>query len=115
MRINDRIPTFALLGLYTALLLLTGCASTGTMQIHSPLSIQMSNYKTLEIDVQSQVGDAEQERTQLENLIIAQLRSKNSFDHIYSAVAALESIPDFPIPNEITAKCSEVIRQVQEA
>lgn len=64
--------------------MINGCASTGEIQSIKPLDVDLSNYKIIVVNVTSSVPEAEQEKFQLESLIVAKLREKKLFEKVVS-------------------------------
>ncbi len=64
------------------ILLLSGCASTGTMQLTKPVSERINNYNKIAIDVSSDIKDSSSEVIQLEKMVVIKLREKGLFERV---------------------------------
>ena len=83
-----------------AMLLLGGCASTGTLHTLKPMTVKLANYKTMGIDVSSQVPESSQEAIQLETMVIVKLRDRGLFEKIFSQSAS----PEIPADLRLNVK-----------
>jgi len=83
---KQNIPSFKRYNYLFILLvfLLFGCASS-SIYIREPVSIKLSKYKTLLVDVSSSnAGYFSEAQNQLDNLLISKLREKNLFKKVIS-------------------------------
>jgi hypothetical protein len=76
------------------ILMISGCASN-SIYMREPVSVKLSNYKTLLVDVSSNnkryFSDA---KNQLENLLISELREKNLFKKVMLNASSEEESAD---------------------
>lgn len=85
-----------------ALMVLVGCASTGTLKSTMLSDVKLSNFKTIVIHVSSQVPEASNEVIQLESLTITKLREKGLFEKVIAGSASPDAQADLKIDVEIT-------------
>ena len=71
-----------------AFLFATGCASMGDSTMSQPLSVKLSQFKSVTVEVMSSMPKAPEKldefMEQLESRIIAKLRQQKAFEKIYS-------------------------------
>lgn len=87
-----------------AIFIISGCASTGTIQPMKPIDVKLTNYKTAIVHVTSQLPESRQEIFQLESLIIAKLREKGIFEKVISG----NTSPDAPADLKLDGKIVEL-------
>lgn len=97
---KEKLLTRAIWVLF-GVLIFGGCASTGTIQPVKPLEVQLSNFKTAMVIVSSQVPECEQEKLQLETMIIKKLRKKGLFEQVIAGSASPEAISDLKLDSKI--------------
>ncbi|MCK5255042.1 MAG: hypothetical protein KAQ81_03400 [Deltaproteobacteria bacterium] len=74
--------------------LLFGCASS-SIYMREPVSIKLSDYKTLLVDVSARnIGYFSDAKNQLENLLISELREKNLFKKVILNTSSEEEPAD---------------------
>lgn len=74
--------------------LLFGCASS-SIYMREPVSIKLSDYKTLLVDVSTRnIGYFSDAKNQLENLLISELREKNLFKKVILNTSSEEESAD---------------------
>lgn len=65
--------------------LLSGCASSGSLQITKPSTITLSKFKSLLINVTSEVPESSKEVMVLSGLLLAKLQERGLFEDVASA------------------------------
>ncbi len=63
---------------------ISGCAASSMLVVHKPISVQLSNYKNLVVNVDTVVANSDKERTFVETLLISKLKESGAFEKIYS-------------------------------
>ena len=62
--------------------LLNACASSGTLQTSIPMTVKLTDYKTMLINVSAQTPESAEEVAELEKMTIDKLREKNVFGNV---------------------------------
>jgi hypothetical protein len=83
------------------LILLGGCASTGTISATTPITVKLSTYKTMLLNVSSQVPESSGEIVQLESMTIAKLREKGLFDKVIAGSSSPNARADLRLNAKI--------------
>ena len=73
--------------LILAVLLFTGCASTGAIHTITPITAKLADYKTVLLCVSSQVPESSGETIRLGSIITDKLHNKGLFDKVLVASA----------------------------
>ena len=81
MRVNTNLAFKKLFKITLVFLLLGGCATGGHHAV-KPVTENLSNYKTLFINVSSQVPNTTQETFRLESVLVSKLSATGSFERI---------------------------------
>ncbi len=63
--------------------ILGGCASTGTIYLIKPITVKLVKYKTILINIESEVPDASFEISQIEIRTITALKEKGLFEKVF--------------------------------
>lgn len=74
--------------LLIAALVVVGCASKGTIVTTQPLAAKTSDFKTMLINISSQVPGAEMEKTKLESMLVSTLRQNRKFEKVIAGSVA---------------------------
>jgi len=82
---------------------LTGCASTGALQMKTPVTMKLRNYKTLIVAVSSKVTDTSLEAVQIESMIVNELRNKGDFEKVVRSMGSPDWMFDLKLNVVITA------------
>jgi hypothetical protein len=93
------------------LILFGGCASTGTISVTTPMTVKLSTYKTMLLNVSSQVPGSSEEAVQLETMTIVKLQEKGLFDKLISG----SSSPNAQADLRLNAKIVRLKRVTSEA
>jgi hypothetical protein len=88
--------------LIAACALAFGCASKGGLRVHTPLTLETTEGKSVEVNVQSKVEDSAQETAQFESAIIARLKKSGAFGPVFTTAGAGEGTPDLKLQVTIT-------------
>ena len=73
------------MALYVLTNFVFGCAATGSHREISPTTTKLSNYKTILVNVSSNIPDSSLVTTKLGSMIVAELEEKKLFDDIFLA------------------------------
>lgn len=77
--------------------LLSGCAS-GSINVREPVSVKLSSYSTLQVDVSFNKTEYFSEaKDQLETLLISKLREKEIFDKVFSNASSAGETADIQL------------------
>ena len=82
-------------------ILLSGCASRGTIKETTPMSLKLSTYKTMLFSTSSQIAGISEEIVQLEAVTIAKLREKGLFDKVISGLSSPDAQADLRLNAKI--------------
>ncbi len=106
MKFMQNISRSLKLGIFFifVILLLGGCASTGSLHVITPTTVKLADYKTLLFHASSQVPESGEEVIQLESITIAKLRENGLFDKVVAGSAS----PDAPADLQLNAKIVEL-------
>lgn len=89
MNIKQKIVVIGLCVLFMlSMLLIHGCASTGTVQIKMPVNVNLANYKKIAIEVSSDMVDSNKQVSQLKELLTNELRERNLFEIVGESSSA---------------------------
>ncbi|NKB24006.1 MAG: DUF4410 domain-containing protein [Kiritimatiellae bacterium] len=94
---SDKIRSIAILMSLIGVIFVSGCASTGTILLHDSVTVKLSNFKNMMLDVTSQVSDSGQGVVQLESEIISRLRTKGLFERVFSRAAGDDAPHDLTV------------------
>jgi len=78
-----------------------GCASAGVLQVTTPMTVKLANYKTMLLDVSSQVLGLEEEVIQLESMTIVKLKEKGLFEKVVAGSASPDASTDLRLNAKI--------------
>jgi hypothetical protein len=101
---KNSIINFITVFIIGSMLLMTGCASTGSLQVQKPMTASLGSYKILAVDVlaQSAVSEEDMEK-ELAGMIVVKLREKNLFEKVYSTRATVEKTFDLKLVVNLTS------------
>ncbi len=88
------------------IILLQGCASRGAIKETTPMTLKLSTYKTMLLNISSQVPGTSEEIAQLETVTITKLREKGLFGKVIPG----SSSPDAPADLRLNAKIIQLKR-----
>ncbi len=83
------------------ILLVAGCASTGTIQQTAPITVKLSGYKTMLFRVSSDVPESSQEVVHFESMTVAKLRERGLFEKVIAGSASPNAKADLRADAEI--------------
>jgi Domain of unknown function (DUF4410) len=82
---------------------LGGCASTGKISTTVPMTVKLSTYKTMLLNISSQIPESSEEMVQLESMTIAKLRDKGLFEKIIVGSSSPDAQADLRLKAKIVA------------
>ena len=84
-----------------ALILLGGCASTGSHYVLTPMTDKLTDYKTMVFYVSSQIYESDDEEIQLESITMEKLKKKGLFTKVISGSDSPDASADLRLNAKI--------------
>ena len=94
---GKNLSSIALLMSSVGVVLVSGCASTSTIQLHDSVTVRLSRFKSVVLDVRSEVPNSSGEVAQLESEIMSRLRTKGLFERVLSRAASGDAKHDLTV------------------
>lgn len=104
MKISQHKILKLILLLVFTLILISGCASTGSMHTTMKPQAEISSYKTIIVYVTSNVPDSGQEIIQLQNMTVSKLRDIGLFEKVMAGSTS----SDMPMDLELRSKIIKI-------